>query len=272
MIGDDAMSGGGSGLLRVDTVDVAFGGVQALSGASLTVDAGSIRGIVGPNGSGKTTLLNVISRVVVPQHGQILFNGNDLLRLRPHRLAGLGITRTFQTPVIFRGLTVFENVLVGLQPFIRGGMWNDLLRHPRYKARQTEATEIARRTSLDVVGLTEEELTRPVTSLNFAQQRRTELARALASEPRLLLLDEPAAGLSEDDISDFASILRHVRNRGATIIIVEHNVQFIRGIADLVTVLDHGAVLAEGDPDSVFEAPNVRAAYMGSYDPPADTL
>ncbi|HEV3162972.1 MAG TPA: ATP-binding cassette domain-containing protein, partial [Isosphaeraceae bacterium] len=179
-------------ILEAKGVHMSFGGVLALVDTNLSVATGDIHGIVGPNGSGKTTLLNVISRLITPQQGTVRFDGTDLMSKRPHGLASLGITRTFQTPVMFRGMTVLENVLVGMQAVIRGGLWADLARAPSYNRRQQEAIVSARQLMADVLGFTPTLMERKVETLNFAEQRRAELARALAIKPKLVLLDEPA--------------------------------------------------------------------------------
>jgi ABC-type branched-subunit amino acid transport system ATPase component len=235
----------------------------------MSVAPGEIRGIVGPNGSGKTTLLNAISRIVRPAAGRIVFNGIDIASLRPHELAGIGLARTFQTPQVFRTLSAVENVLVGQQAALRGGLWRDVWMSRGYRQQLVSANANAERL-LALVGLPEAFWRRPAEELSFGYQRRLELARALGCGPQLLLLDEPAAGLDEVQIREFSQLIRLLRGEGATIIVVEHNVFFIQEVADSVIVMNDGCRLAEGDPRTVFMDEGVRAVYVGSHDHSAD--
>ena len=250
-------------LLECVGIHMYFGGVRALQNANLTVTQGVIHGIVGPNGSGKSTLLNVINRLITPQKGTVHFAGVDLMNKRAYQIPGLGIARTFQTPVMFRGMTVLENVLVGMQPIIRGGLFADLARLPSYSARERDAKADARSLLADLLHFSPAEMQRKVESLNFAEQRRVELARAMAMKPKMVVLDEPAAGQTEEEVHNFGEMLRQTRDSGTTVLIVEHNVDFVRAIADRITVLDHGSVLAEGEAE-VFTDKRVVEAYMGS--------
>jgi ABC-type branched-subunit amino acid transport system ATPase component len=250
-----------SALLEVESVSVSFGGTRALVDANLTVLEGELHAVIGPNGSGKSTLLNVISRLITPQQGRVRLRGSDMLGERSHTLAASGVARVFQTPVMFAGLTAFENIMVGMQPRLRGGFWRDLLRLPSYRNADRESRSAAEALA-ERVGIPREHLDLRADRLTFVQQRRIELARALAAGPELLLLDEPAGGLNSTEIVRFRELIQSLRDDRITIVLVEHNVRFVRETADRVTVLDHGSVLATGGTD-VFSDERVVGVYVG---------
>lgn len=250
-----------STLLDVEAVGVSFGGTHALVEADLTVLEGELHAVIGPNGSGKSTLLNVISRLITPQRGRVRFRGQDLLDRSSHTLASQGVARVFQTPVMFAGLTAFENILVGMQPQLRGGFWRDLLRLPASRRADVKARDAVEALA-ERLEIPRQQLDLRADALTFVQQRRIELARALAADPELLLLDEPAGGLNSAEIVRFRELIQSLRDDRLTIVLVEHNVRFVRETADRVTVLDHGSVLATGGTD-VFSDDRVVSVYIG---------
>ncbi|WP_063725740.1 ABC transporter ATP-binding protein [Cryptosporangium arvum] len=232
-------------MLQVNEVAIHFGGVRALDGVSFEVEPGQILGLIGPNGAGKTTLFNCITRIYRPTAGSIGFDGRDLLRTAPHRLAGTGITRTFQNLALFGTLTVFENTLAGGLARSRAGA-------------RARAWQILERLDLvEVAG-------RPAAGLPFGTLKRVELARALMAEPRLLLLDEPAGGLTHSEVYELGRLLVSLRDEyGFAALLVEHHMGLVLGISDHVVALDFGQKIYDGTPAGVREDEAVVAAYLG---------
>jgi branched-chain amino acid transport system ATP-binding protein len=253
----------GGALLRVDGVTVRFGGIVALDGVSFEVARGRIAGLIGPNGAGKTTLFNCLSRLYRYEAGRILFDGMSIDGAPRHAIAPLGIGRTFQNLALFRSMSVEDNVRVGCHCRTRGGLLADALRLP--VARREEARANERAAGLvDLLGLRPVAAT-VVSALPFGTQKRVELARALASEPRLLLLDEPAAGLNHAEVEELGRLIRDIRDRlGVTILLVEHHMNLVMRVSDQVVALDFGRKIADGTPDEVRGNPEVVRAYLGA--------
>ncbi|WP_149538267.1 ABC transporter ATP-binding protein [Siccirubricoccus phaeus] len=249
--------------LAVEKVGLAFGGVAALSGVSLTVAPGEIRGIIGPNGAGKTTLLNAICGIVPPTTGRVRLDGKDVTGLSPSAIAARGLRRTFQTSALFPGLTVLENVVTGLHTATRAGLLDCAFGSRRLREEEREAAARARRV-LEFVGMAGF-AERPAGALSFGQQRLVEIARALVSDPAVVLLDEPAVGLSLNRLADIDRLLRRIRDeRGVTLLLIEHVIRLVMEVSDSITVLSSGTVIAEGTPDAVRQDPAVITAYLGT--------
>jgi branched-chain amino acid transport system ATP-binding protein len=250
-----------TGALQVRDVTVRFGGVTALDAVSLTATPCQVTGIIGPNGAGKTTLLNAVCGFVRPQAGQLIFDGADLARLRPHRLADRGIARTLQGLGLFGRLTVLENVMVGASRHARAGFWAALLGLPWSDADEGRLRQRARE-ALDRVGAADLADRMPG-ELAYGLRKRVAFARALATSPRLLLLDEPASGLSEQELAELGTLIGDVA-ADACVVLVEHRIDLMMSVCDSIFVLDFGKVIATGPPGEVLTDPAVTTAYLGA--------
>ena len=249
-------------LLRVQDIAVHFGGILALDGVSFEVASGQIVGLIGPNGAGKTTLFNCLSRLYDCDRGEIAFDGASLLAVPRHGIAALGIGRTFQNLALFRSMTVLDNVMVGCHSRTQGGFFANALRLP-YAVRADRVAARRARELLALLALEPHAATR-VSELPFGTQKRVELARALASEPRLLLLDEPASGLNHEEVGKLGALIRELRDRlKLTVLLVEHHMSLVMTISDRVVALNFGRKIAEGAPAEVRQHPELVRAYLG---------
>jgi branched-chain amino acid transport system ATP-binding protein len=249
-------------VLVAQAVTKRFGGLAALDGVSLAVAPGEVRGLIGPNGAGKTTLVNVLSGVLRPTAGSIRFAGHELAGSAPHRIARLGIRRTFQTLRVFPEMSVLENVAVGYHAHARAEVWDALLGTRR--ARHEEQETFARaQEALALVGLSADPAL-PARALAYGQQRLLEIARALVAGPTLLLLDEPAAGMNPAECDHLLDLIRRLQ-RQLTLLIIEHRMDLIMEACDRITVLNYGRNLAEGTPGEIQTNPAVVEAYLGTY-------
>jgi len=252
-------------VLGVADLSISFGGLAALSGLGFEVRDREIFAVIGPNGAGKSTVFNVITGLYRPSRGRITLDGEDVLALPPHRIARRGVARTFQNTEVFRQLTALDNVLIGRHTHLRAGvirsaLWLPGVRREEARARESAHALLARLGLADVAGV-------EAGSLPLGAQKRLEIARALAAEPRLLLLDEPAGGLNPTETQTLMAVIRRLRDEsGLTIVVVEHDMELVMGISDRVAVLDHGRKIAEGRPSEITTDAAVVEAYLGSED------
>jgi branched-chain amino acid transport system ATP-binding protein len=250
-----------SSILEVRGVSVRFGGLTALNSVSLTVAPGEVAGVIGPNGAGKTTLLNVLCGFIRPDEGQVLFDGRHYPHLRPHRLAGLGVARTLQGVGLFERLSAIENVMTGANCRAGSGLWSALLGLPR-SGRDERALRLEAGRALDRVGAGEVADARPG-ELPYGMRKRVALARALVAQPKLLLLDEPASGLAQNELDELGELIREL-SAGTSLVIVEHHMDLMMSVCDSLVVLDFGKVISRGSPREIQADPEVTTAYLGA--------
>ncbi|MEC5217215.1 branched-chain amino acid transport system ATP-binding protein [Actimicrobium sp. GrIS 1.19] len=251
-------------MLQFNQISKHFGGLKVLQDVSFTVPAGGIFGMIGPNGAGKTTVFNLLTGLLQPSGGSIAFNGQNLGAVAPHRITELGIARTFQNIRIFKEMTLLENVIVGMHAHLDYGIGDLLLnlgtfRQAEAKARE-RALELLSWVKLDHNAMLLAE------SLSYGEQRRLEFARALATEPKLLLLDEPVAGMNPAEKTELMAEIVNIRQRGFSIFLIEHDMRFVMGLCDRIAVLNFGRIIAEGTPDEIKNNPEVIEAYLGKED------
>ena len=249
-------------LLSIEGLGIAFGGVKAVHDVSFTLRPGEIVSVIGPNGAGKTTLFNMISGVYRPAAGKVVLNGEDVTAMEPHRLARRGMCRTFQNLQVFQSMTVLENAITGYHLAESGSVLADLLGLPGAR-RRAKAAEEGARALLKRVGL-ERAAEREAGSLSYGSLKRLEIARAMALQPKVLLLDEPAAGCNAVETEEIDHLIAEIAASGVAILLVEHDMKLVMRISSHIVVLDHGEKIAEGDPATVSRNPAVIAAYLGA--------
>jgi len=251
-------------MLELTSISKNFGGLHVLHDVNLSVPQGSIYGLIGPNGAGKTTVFNLITGLLAPTSGSITFEGRDLLRTKPHQITQLGIARTFQNIRLFKEMTLLQNVVVGAYRHMGYGFASLLLGLPKYREHEARARERAH--ELLTWMKLDHKANDLADNLSYGEQRRLEMARALATEPRLLLLDEPVAGMNTGERAELMTEIEAIRDRGYTILMIEHDMHFVMGLCEEIAVLNFGKIIASGKPEAIRNNEQVIEAYLGRDD------